>query len=285
MRECSLPEVPGTSLAARSLAACLAGILEVPVDDVPCTVGRDPFEPVGWWLASRNLGLVPVADAEAFHWGGWWIARMEATGGRPAEQFVVMAGLPSGLVWAPAGTGAPAGAPVREGWVLAPPVLGGHEPDGRVAGVVEALCRAATSTAPMESLTRATLVAGVGVEGDRYATGRGRFSAAGRSGQDLTLVEAEALEALRREHGVELPAADARRNVVTRGIDLNALVGRRFRIGEVACVGRRLAEPCSWLQQMTPAGTLRGLVHRGGLRADILVGGTVSLGDGIEPGE
>ncbi len=285
MRECPLPEAPGTSLAARSLAACLAGILEVPVDDVPCTVGRDPFEPVGWWLASRNLGLVPVADAEAFHWGGWWIARMEATGGRSAEQFVVMAGLPSGLVWAPAGTGAPAGVPVREGWVLAPPVLGGHEPDGRVAGVVEALCRAATSTAPMESLTRATLVAGVGVEGDRYATGRGRFSAAGRSGQDLTLVEAEALEVLRREHGVELPAADARRNVVTRGIDLNALVGRRFRIGEVACVGRRLAEPCSWLQQMTPPGTLRGLVHRGGLRADILVGGTVSLGDGIEPGE
>jgi hypothetical protein len=280
-----LPEAPGTSLAARSLAACLAGILEVPVGDVPCTVGRDPFEPVAWWLASRNLGLVPVADAGAFQWGGWWIARMEAAGGRPAEPFVVMAGLPSGLVWAPAGTGAPAGAPVREGWVPAPPILGGHEPDGRVTGVVEALCRATSSTAPMESLTRAVLIAGVGVEGDRYATGRGRFSSSGRSGQELTLIEAEAVDALAREHGIELAAADARRNVVTRGIDLNALVGRPFRIGEVACLGRRLAEPCSWLQQMTPSGTLRGLVHRGGLRADILVGGTVSLGDGVEPGE
>jgi MOSC domain-containing protein YiiM len=69
------------------------------------------------------------------------------------------------------------------------------------------------------------------------------------------------------------------------GIDLNALIGRHFRVGEVACLGRRLAEPCSWLQQMTPPGTLRGLVHRGGLRADILVGGAVSLGDRVEPGE
>jgi MOSC domain-containing protein YiiM len=283
VRECSLPEAPGTSIAARSLAACLAGILEVPVDDVPCTVARDPFEPVGWWLASHNLGLVPVADAEAFHWGGWWIARMEGTGGRPAEPFVVMAGLPSGMVWAPAGTGAPAGAPVREAWILAPPVLHGHTPDGRVAGVVEGLCRAPESTAAMEALARAELKAGIGVEGDRYAAGRGRFSAAGRSGQELTLVEAEAIEALAHEHGVELAAADARRNVVTRGIDLNALVGRRFRIGAVSCYGQRLAEPCTWLQQMTPPGTLRGLVHRGGLRADILVSGVVALGDPVEP--
>ena len=283
MRECSLPEAPGTSVAARSLAACLAGILEVPVEDVPCTVARDPFEPVGWWLATRNLGLVPVADAEAFHWGGWWIARMEATGGRPAEPFVVMAGLPSGLVWAPAGTGAPEAAPVREGWVLAPPVLHGHAPDGRTAGVVEGLCRAPASTAPMEALERVALTAGVGVEGDRYAGGRGRFSSTGRSGQELTLVEAEAVEAVAREHGIELAAADVRRNVVTRGIDLNALAGRRFRIGEVACYGQRLAEPCSWLQQMTPPGTLRALVHRGGLRADILVSGVVALGDPVEP--
>jgi hypothetical protein len=283
MRECSLPEAPGTSIATRSLAACLAGILEVAVDDVPCTVARDPFEPVGWWLASRNLGLVPVADAEAFHWGGWWIARMEGTGGRPAEPFVVMAGLPSGMVWAPAGTGAPAGAPVREAWILAPPVLCGHTPDGRVAGVVEGLCRASESTAPMEVLAHAGLTAGIGVEGDRYASGRGRFSAAGRSGQELTLVEAEAIEALAREHDVHLAAADARRNVVTRGIDLNALVGRRFRIGAVSCYGQRLAEPCTWLQQMTPPGTLRGLVHRGGLRADILVSGVVALGDPVEP--
>jgi hypothetical protein len=226
---------------------------------------------------------VPVADAESFQWGGWWIARMTGPGGLPAEPFVVMAGLPSGLVWAPAGTGAPAGALVREGWVLAPPQLAARPPDGRERGVVEGLYRATASAGPMESLARVALGAGVGVEGDRYATGKGRFSAWGRTGQELTLIEAEAVEGLGREHGIALDAADARRNVVTRGIDLNALVGRRFQLGEVPCYGQRLAEPCSWLQTMTPPGTLRGLVHRGGLRADILASGVVALGDRVAP--
>ncbi|MDP9259018.1 MAG: hypothetical protein M3Q31_21070 [Actinomycetota bacterium] len=284
MRECALPEAAGCSLGARTLTACVAAILEVPVDDVPCTVARDPFAPVTWWLATRSLGLVPVADAESFQWGGWWIARLAGADGRPAEPFVVMAGLPSGLVWAPAGTGAPPAALVREGWVLAPPQLAAQAPDGRAAGVVEGLFRAAASTGPMESLERVALIARVGVEGDRYAAGRGRFSASGRSGQELTLIEAEAIEALKQEHGIELDGADARRNVVTRGIDLNALVGRRFEVGEVPCYGQRLAEPCSWLQALTPAGTLRGLVHRGGLRADILADGVVGLGDRVVPG-
>jgi hypothetical protein len=283
VRECPLPDAPGCSVGARSLAACIAGILEVPVEDVPCTVARDPFAPVAWWLATRSLGLVPVADAESFQWGGWWIARMAGPDGLAAEPFVVMAGLPSGLVWAPAGTGAPVAAPVREGWVLAPPQLGARPPDGREAGVVEGLYRATASAGPMESLERVALGAGVGVEGDRYATGKGRFSAWGRTGQELTLIEAEAVEALGREHGIALDAADARRNVVTRGIDLNAVVGRRFRLGEVPCYGQRLAEPCSWLQTMTPPGTLRGLVHRGGLRADILASGVVALGDRVAP--
>jgi MOSC domain-containing protein YiiM len=284
VRECELPEAAGCSLAARTLAACVAAILEVPVDEVPCTVARDPFAPVTWWLATRSLGLVAVADAESFQWGGWWIARLAGADGRSAEPFVVMAGLPSGLVWAPAGTGAPPAAPVREGWVLAPPQLSAHTPDGRTAGVVEGLFRAAASAGAMESLARVALIAGVGVEGDRYAAGRGRFSASGRSGQELTLIEAEAIEALEQEHGIELDAADARRNVVTRGVDLNALVGRGFEVGEVTCYGQRLAEPCSWLQSMTPAGTLRGLVHRGGLRADVLAGGVVVLGDRVAPG-
>jgi MOSC domain-containing protein YiiM len=284
VRECSLPEAPGCSLAARTLAACVAGILEVAVEEVPCAVAGDPLGPVAWFLATRSLGLVPVADAANFQWGGWWIARLEAADGRAAEPFVVMAGLPSGLVWAPGGTGAPPDAPVREGWVLAPPQLTQHAPDGRSAGVVEGLFRAAASAGAMVSLERLTLIAGVGVEGDRYAAGQGRFSAVGRAGQELTLIEAEAVEALRAEYGIELAAADARRNVVTRGIDLNALVGRRFELGDVACYGQRLAEPCSWLQQMAPPGTLRGLVHRGGLRADILAGGIVALGDPIAPG-
>jgi MOSC domain-containing protein YiiM len=167
--------------------------------------------------------------------------------------------------------------------VLAPPQLGARPPDGRERGVVEGLYRATASAGPMESLARVALGAEVGVEGDRYATGKGRFSAWGRTGQELTLIEAEAVEGLGREHGIALDAADARRNVVTRGIDLNALVGRRFQLGEVPCYGQRLAEPCSWLQTMTPPGTLRGLVHRGGLRADILASGVVALGDRVAP--
>ena len=94
------------------------------------------------------------------------------------------------------------------------------------------------------------------------------------------MIEAEALEALAAD-GVEVTWEEARRNVVTRGIALNALVGRRFRIGTVECVGRRLAEPCSHLQRLAPPGTLRGLVHRGGLRADILGGGMVRVGDPV----
>ncbi|MEA2306870.1 MAG: hypothetical protein QOH43_4150, partial [Solirubrobacteraceae bacterium] len=75
----------------------------------------------------------------------------------------------------------------------------------------------------------------------------------------------------------------ARRNVVTRGIDLDALVGRRFRVGEVVCAGRRPCEPCAHLERLTEPGTLRGLVHRGGLRADVLTGGTIRLGDPVTP--
>ena len=117
-------------------------------------------------------------------------------------------------------------------------------------------------------------IAGHGLEGDRYAEGRGTFSGRGR-GYELTLVEAEALE------DVKLSWEDARRNIVTRGIELNALVGRRFTIGSVECIGRRLAEPCSHLEKLTRPGIMRPLVHRAGLRADILVGGTISVGDAV----
>ena len=76
-----------------------------------------------------------------------------------------------------------------------------------------------------------------------------------------------------------LSSEEARRNVVTRGIDLNALVGERFTIGEVDCVGRRLCEPCAHLERLRGAGILRSLVHRGGLRADVVGAGTVRVGD------
>lgn len=109
-----------------------------------------------------------------------------------------------------------------------------------------------------------------GVVGDRYATSR-----------NLTLVEAEALEGLLADAGIEVSAAEVRRQVLTRGIALNDLVGVRFRVGEVECVGEELCEPCNHLQSLTKPGVLRGLVHRGGLRADIVQGGRIAVGDEI----
>jgi MOSC domain-containing protein YiiM len=134
---------------------------------------------------------------------------------------------------------------------------------------------------PLTAVGEAEAVAGRGLRGDRYFDGTGHFSAPGKSGQDLTLVAAEALDALHAETGIALSGAAARRNVLTRGVDLDALIGRRFRIGEVECLGRRWCEPCAHLQRLTEPGVLRGLVHRGGLRADVLSGGRIARGDEI----
>jgi MOSC domain-containing protein YiiM len=113
-------------------------------------------------------------------------------------------------------------------------------------------------------------VTGEGVVGDRYGDSR-----------DLTLIEAEALEGLRHDTGIVLTAAESRRQVLTRGIRLNELVGKRFAVGGVECQGQELCEPCSHLQSLTYAGVLRGLVHRGGLRADIVRGGRIAVGDEV----
>jgi MOSC domain-containing protein YiiM len=123
-------------------------------------------------------------------------------------------------------------------------------------------------------------VAGKGLEGDRYFDDDGTFSDdPRRDGRDITLVEAEAVEGLARDTGIELTPAETRRNVLTRGVALNDLVGRRFTVGEVECVGRRLCDPCSHLEKLTQPGVLKGLVDRGGLRADVVRGGVIRPGD------
>ena len=98
---------------------------------------------------------------------------------------------------------------------------------------------------------------------------------------DITLIEAEALEALREDTGIELSAAAVRRQVLTRGIRLNDLVGKRFSVGDVECVGQELCEPCNHLQGLTQPGVLRGMVHRAGLVADIVQGGRIAVGDEV----
>jgi MOSC domain-containing protein YiiM len=132
--------------------------------------------------------------------------------------------------------------------------------------------------APVE---RVRAVAGRGLEGDRNFLQTGEPQP--ERDADLTLIASEALEALARDSGLQLTAAASRRNLLTRGIDLNALVGRRFRVGEVECSGIELCEPCRHLERLTMPGVLRGLVHRGGLRAAIVRGGEIGVGDPISP--
>jgi len=125
--------------------------------------------------------------------------------------------------------------------------------------------------------------AGKGLEGDRYTVGTGTYSATPGTGRQVTLIEVEAIDALQRDHAVAIPATAARRNIVTRGVALNDLVGRQFRVGGVTLVGVRLCEPCTHLEGLTRPGVLRGLVHRGGLRADVLTDGVIRVGDVVEP--
>jgi MOSC domain-containing protein YiiM len=143
-------------------------------------------------------------------------------------------------------------------------------------GVVEALVLAPAAEAPVVLVDAAVAVVGQGLQGDRYANGTGTFGS-GRPGSALTLVDAAVLDSLDR-------AVDHRRNVVVRGTDLNALVGREFTLGEARCRGRRLCEPCAHLDRLNGGGVLRPLVHRGGLRADVVHGGTVRVGDRLTPG-
>lgn len=115
------------------------------------------------------------------------------------------------------------------------------------------------------------VVAGCGLEGDRHYRDQGQ-----RPGGALTLVEAEVLEE------VGLTGSESRRQIVVRGVRLNELVGRRFRVGEIECVGVELCEPCLHLESLTRPGLIRDLVHRGGLNADVLGSGAIAVGDAVE---
>jgi MOSC domain-containing protein YiiM len=144
-------------------------------------------------------------------------------------------------------------------------------------GRVEAIFITETHGVVPQPVERVETVAGSGLVGNRY------FYADGDAppGRAVTLVAAEALEAYERETGNSLSAAETRRNVLTRGIDVNALVGKRFRVGEVECLGVELCEPCSHLQSLTHDGVIKGMVHRAGLNADVLTDGEIAVGDSI----
>lgn len=185
----------------------------------------------------------------------------------------LMFGVPPGLLFDPSGSEPRT---VRECWVLAPldrELPSGTSPYGSAAGVgtLEAIVIAPQAEAPSQLLERATITLR-GLEGDRYFTGAGTFSNGPGGGRALTLVEVEVLDELR------LDPREARRNLVTRGIALNPLVGHRFAVGDAECFGNRLCEPCAHLDRVAGRRLLSRLVHRGGLRADVLAEGIVEPG-------
>jgi len=149
-------------------------------------------------------------------------------------------------------------------------------------GFVRSLQIASGEGQPMQAIEQAHAVPGRGIEGDRYHSGNGHFSKEGKKSYEITLIEHEALIALKRDYGYDLLPLDARRNIVTVGVPLNHLVWKEFYVGEVKLLGRRLCEPCFHLVKLTSNHlALSGLLHRGGLRAQIITEGVINLGDPI----
>jgi MOSC domain-containing protein YiiM len=149
-------------------------------------------------------------------------------------------------------------------------------------GTIVSLFVGESAGGPLSPVKQVRAVPGKGLEGDRYFRNAGTFSKPEQEPDyEVTLIEAESIEALQRDYGIELAPNESRRNVLTRGVSLNHLVGREFHAGDVALRGIRLCEPCSHLQTLTRQGVLKGLIHRGGLRAQILTPGVIRVGDAV----
>jgi MOSC domain-containing protein YiiM len=167
--------------------------------------------------------------------------------------------------------------------------IGGHKdrtmldlPTSRVPAV-EALFIGPVPRKPLHEVDQVICVAGHGLEGDRKFRREGLPPGKNGPDREVTLIEAEAIEAVNRDCNVELHPIETRRNVLTRGVALNHLVGKRFRVGEVVLEGLRLCEPCEHLESLTRSGVRESLLHRGGLRAQVREGGSIRVGDPISP--
>ena len=152
---------------------------------------------------------------------------------------------------------------------------------GRVCGIYTAPAEGA----PMVGHDAIEAFAGKGLSGDRYAIPAGTYT--GMRLEDaqraVTLFERENLDYLEREHGIVLTPEQTRRNLLVEGVPLNDLIGVEFTVGGVPLRGVDLAHPCSYLQDLTEPGVLRGLQDRGGLRCEILADGVISVGDPVTP--
>jgi len=158
------------------------------------------------------------------------------------------------------------------------------KPAGHRWGVITAIYIGAEVREPMTSVPEVHAIAGAGLEGDRYFREMGTFSQKS-PGNQITLIESEALAAAARDYKFEITAGDSRRNLLTTGMALNHLVGREFRIGEVRLRGFKLCEPCGHLEKLTGKQMIKALRHRGGLRAEILSSGRIKVGDTISEQE
>jgi MOSC domain-containing protein YiiM len=150
-------------------------------------------------------------------------------------------------------------------------------------GFVAGIYIAAEAAGPMLVLEEVEAVEGRGLRGDRYFEGVGTYSDTPGTGRQVTLIEQEALDAAARDYGIALEPGQSRRNIVTVGVALNHLVGKEFMVGEVRLRGTRLNEPCAHLAKLSKRGVVKALTHRGGLRADIVSGGAIRVGNGIRP--
>lgn len=150
-------------------------------------------------------------------------------------------------------------------------------------GVVAHLHLCAAAADPMQPREGLHLVAGRGVEGDRYFLGTGTYSPRPEPGRQVTLFEIETLEAIRRDAKLDLAPHEHRRNVTVRGVPLNHLVGRRFRLGPALLEGTRLSVPCRYLEDLLGRAVFKPMLHRAGLNCRILRGGTVRKGDAVRP--
>ena len=141
---------------------------------------------------------------------------------------------------------------------------------------------ALNAAAPMNALIEGRLVAGLGIEGDRYATGLGTYSKKQHIDRQVTLIEVEVLEALARDRNIDLAPHEHRRNLTTRGVPLNHLVGRYFRIGDCVLYGGRLNVPCLYLENLVAKKVFKPLLNRSGLNCRIVSGGIVRIHERIE---
>ena len=141
---------------------------------------------------------------------------------------------------------------------------------------------ASNAAAPMDELREARLVAGIGIEGDRYATGLGTYSKKQHLDRQVTLIEIEVLEAIARDRGIELAPGEHRRNLTTRGVPLGHLVGQYFRVGDCVLYGGRMNVPCLYLETLLGKKVFKPLLNRSGLNCRIVIGGIIRNLERIE---